>query len=73
MFGIRKKLLGKSGLDYSASPYADPRRPYMKPYNEMSRLEQRIYKRLRLASWLATLAGVGFGVLLVILMRALSS
>ena len=70
---IRKKILSKIGMDYGASPYADPRKPYQKPYNEMSRLEQRIHKRIRLVSWLATLAGVGFGVLLVLIVRALNS
>lgn len=57
---------------YSMSPYANPRKPNRKPYHEMSRMEQRIYKKMRLASWLGAAAGVGAGVIITLLWRWLA-
>jgi len=68
-----RDYMKRNGRDYSSSPYADPRKPYRKPYNEMSALERRIDKRLSLASWLSLIAGAGVGVLIVLIIRALAS
>jgi len=72
MDSIWKRIFNGNSLDYRDSPYANPRKPYVKPYNEMSRLEQRIHRTVRYVSWLAILAGAGVGVILVLIIRALT-
>lgn len=72
MGSIWRRMLRGDSLDYSNSPYSNPRRPHEKPYSEMSKLEQRIDRKIKLASTLALFAGAVFGIILILIFRMTS-
>lgn len=72
MGSMWRRMLRGDSLDYSNSPYSDPRRPYEKPYHEMSKLEQRIARKIKLASTLSLFAGAVFGIILILIFRTIS-
>jgi hypothetical protein len=66
----------KERLKESVSQYDDSfvrrRKPFGKSYEEMTRLEQRIYNKIHLTAWLSTLAGILVGLVLILIYRLIA-